>query len=251
MKLPFSFGDKTINFCADEDFGYEPMKKRLEAYLQDEPYTIDWIKSFKPKSVFWDIGANVGGFSFIAAMCHDDIKVFSFEPNFMNSHNQLKTCKENDIKNVFPLNVAINHRNEINFFYYDQVINGSKGTFSDKLKDQLAKSDYGNPFKRGIKHQVSILGVSLDSLVYDFGLNKPNYIKIDVDGNELLVIEGAKKLLNESEVKQIFIEIDDKIYPNKEIENFMSGYPYKIEKHLQVGTPEKPLRMMLYTKNDS
>lgn len=250
MKLPFSVGDRTINYCGDDDFGEEPMRRRLEAYMIDEPYTIDWIKSFVPKSVFWDIGANVGGFSFIAALTHPEMRVFSFEPNFINFYNQVKTCRENGIKNVFPFNVAVNHKSEVNFFHYDIVNNGSKGTFGSELKNQLAKSDYGNPFKRGINHKVSILGVSLDSLVYEYGIDKPNYIKIDVDGNELLVVKGAEKLLNESCIKQIFIEIDDKIYENNEIEKFMSSYSFFVEKDMQVGTDKKPLRMILYTRKN-
>ena len=92
------------------------------------------------------------------------------------------------------------------------------------------------------------MGVSLDSLVYEFGLDIPNYIKIDVDGNDLLVLKGAKKLLYEKTVKEIYVEIDDKIYTNNEIENFMKKYPYKINKNINVGTKQKPMRMVLYVR---
>ena len=42
-----------------------------------------------------------------------------------------------------------------------------------------------------------LLGITLDTLVYSFGVDIPDYIKIDVDGNELLILQGAKRLLNE------------------------------------------------------
>ena len=90
--------------------------------------------------------------------------------------------------------------------------------------------------------------MSLDECIKLLNLEKPNYIKIDVDGNDLLVLEGAKKLLYEDSVKEIFVEIDDKIYTNNEIENFMKNYPYKVKKNINVGTKQKPMRMILYVK---
>ena len=248
MKIPFNINNNIINYFYDDDYGEDAMRRRLFSYNNDEPYTLDWISSFESKTVFWDVGANVGGFSFITAVTHPDIKVFSFEPNFINFFNQVKTCKENNIKNVFPFNVAINDKIESNFFYYDFIDNGSKGTFGSELKNQLVKSDYSNPFKRGIKHKVMILGTSIDSLIYDYGLDKPDYLKIDIDGNEMLVLKGSQNILSENYIRQIFIEVDDKIYQNNEIEKFMKNYSYEVEKNIQVGTTKKPLRMILYTR---
>ena len=221
---------------------------RINQYSNDEPSTIEWIKSFKDNSIFYDIGSNIGGFSFIASLYTKDIKVFSFDPNMENFYAHLSAVKKNKIKNIFPLNLALNNINEFNYFKYDNTYAGSKGTFGEELKSQLLKSQYSNPFKRGISLEVGILGVSLDSLIYNFNMPIPNYIKIDVDGNDLLVLKGAKKLLNESSLKEIFIEIDDKIYPNKEVEKFMLNYNFNIEKDIDVGLKNKPMRMVLYKR---
>jgi FkbM family methyltransferase len=256
MKIPFSFESKSINVYVDDDYDVyvdddydvSSSQQRINAYAIDEPQTIDWIKSFSKNSIFWDVGSNIGGFSYIASMIHDSIKIYSFEPNFVNYYCQIKTCKENGLGNIHPFNVAINDKNEANNFNYDFVQNGAKGTFGEELKKDLLRSDYSNPFKRGIRHQVLTLGISLDSLFQEFNLEKPNYLKIDVDGNELLVLKGAKSLLSDPTIKQIFIEIDDKIYQNKEIENFMKNYSFKVLKNINVGTQEKPIRMVLYSR---
>ena len=187
------------------------LSKRINSYTNDEPLTIEWIESFRNDSVFYDIGSNIGGFSFIASYIKN-IKVFSFEPNFENFYAHLSAVKKNKTKNIFPLNLALNNVNEFNYFKYDNTHAGSKGTFGEELKSQMLKSQYSNPFKRGISLEVGILGVSLDSLVYNFNMPIPNYVKIDVDGNDLLVLSGAERLLNEPNLKEIFIEIDDKIY---------------------------------------
>ena len=243
------YKNKVINIYSDNDYSINSsLTKRCLSYINDEPLTLDWLESFDDNSIFYDIGSNIGGFSFLASLLNNNIKIFSFEPNFMNFYCQLKTCVQNKFSNIFPMNLAINDNNEFNLFKYDWLNNGSKGTFGDKLKTEMLNSDYSNPFKRGISSEIGILGTSLDSLVYDFGLDIPNYIKIDVDGNDLLVLEGAKKLLYEDSVKEIFVEIDDKIYTNNEIENFMKNYPYKVKKNINVGTKQKPMRMILYVK---
>ena len=232
------------------------LAKRISSYTNDEPLTIEWIESFEKNSVFYDIGSNIGGYSFIASF-NDNVKtIYSFEPNLDNFYSQITTCRNNDIKNIYPFNLAINDNNTFNFFKYDKgfkgkgepIYKGSKGTFGEELKDQMMESDYSNPFKRGITWETGIIGISLDSLIYEFNMPIPNYLKIDVDGNDFLVLSGAKRLLNEPNVKEIFIEIDDKIYQDNEIEKFMLKYSFNIKKNINVGSENKPMRMVLYAR---
>ena len=48
-----------------------------------EPETLDFIKNLDEKSVLYDIGANVGVYSIIAAQ-YSGVRVFSFEPDYQN-----------------------------------------------------------------------------------------------------------------------------------------------------------------------
>tara|TARA_R110002012_G_scaffold310536_1_gene518880 strand:+ start:135 stop:866 length:732 start_codon:yes stop_codon:yes gene_type:complete len=224
------------------------LKRRIQMYVDDEPETIKWIESFSKNSIFYDVGSNIGGFSIICNLSNPSVKTYSFEPNFINFFTQVEACKDNKIKNLFPFNVAINDKNEFNYFKYDWLTKGAKGTFGEVLKEQMKKSDYSNPFKRGINLEVGILGVSLDSLVYDFKLPIPNYLKIDVDGNDFLVLKGAKRLLDEGHIEEILVEIDDKIYVNGEFNIFMKNYSYEVAMDINVGTNIKPFRMVLYRR---
>ena len=246
------YNSKLLDFFKHHD-GDASLNKRINTYTIDEPETIKWIESFSFDSnlIFYDIGSNIGGFSMIASLIHDDIQIYSFEPNFINFNYQIKACRDNKLSNIFPLNLAINDKNEFNFFKYDKKHGlevGSKGTFGEELKEQMLDSQYSNPFKRGIEYEAGLLGVSLDSLVYEFNLKVPNYIKIDVDGNELLVLKGAKKLLRDKNLREIYIEVDDKIYSNNEIEILMSDYDFEVKSDINVGTEEKPMRMVLYVR---
>ena len=49
--------------------------------------------------------------------------------------------------------------------------------------------------------------MSIDDLVKIFNLKKPDYLKIDVDGIEHLILQGGKETLSNS--KSILIEITD------------------------------------------
>ena len=49
-------------------------------------------------------------------------------------------------------------------------------------------------------------------------MSKPDYIKIDVDGNEMIVLNGLEKYLHD--ISSILIEIDD---PQQDI-NFLINY---------------------------
>ena len=56
---------------------------RIESFSTKEPETLEWIDSFPPGSVFWDIGANIGLYSCYAAKARS-CKIFAFEPSVFN-----------------------------------------------------------------------------------------------------------------------------------------------------------------------
>jgi FkbM family methyltransferase len=54
-----------------------------------------------------------------------------------------------------------------------------------------------------------IIGMSLDNFIHSYDVPFPNHIKIDVDGNEPLIVEGMEKTLTDLRLKSIAIEIDN------------------------------------------
>ena len=56
-----------------------------------------------------------------------------------------------------------------------------------------------------IKNQYKIFGTSINYLLTEKILEIPNYIKIDVDGLEHLILEGANKFLKNEELKEISV----------------------------------------------
>jgi len=81
------------------------------------------------------------------------------------------------------------------------------------------------------KESLNKLGFSLDSLVFsDYSLQKPNNIKIDVDGIEHLILEGAKKTLKLECCRSVLIEINDSfIEQSEKSKNILLECGYKIQ----------------------
>ena len=181
---------------------------RAKTYLTKEPDTLKWIKSFSQKKpndiIFWDIGANIGLYSIYSCIANKDkINVISFEP----SVNNLKSLAMNIFQNNFNNQIKIfsnplgnlNNFSELN---ESSILDGSAlNSFSNNLNFE------GKPFKPAISYKT--LGYTLDYLVENLLLDIPNFIKIDVDGNEHLILEGFKKNLNNDKILEIMIEINE------------------------------------------
>ncbi len=74
----------------------------------------------------------------------------------------------------------------------------------------------------------SIYSTNLDTLTLDKNFKYPNYIKIDVDGNEKSILEGAKKIFNNSSLQSVLIELDENNKDFSKIKNFFKKYKFKM-----------------------
>lgn len=70
-------------------------------------------------------------------------------------------------------------------------------------------------------------GVSLDELSFQFGLPPPTHLKIDVDGLEPEVIDGASELLNLKSLQTILIEINKSSDRDMRIPQILEDHGFK------------------------
>ena len=52
------------------------------------------------------------------------------------------------------------------------------------------------------------MGTTIDYLVKNKVIEKPDFIKIDVDGTEHMILEGAKNTLKDKNIKSILVEVN-------------------------------------------
>ena len=157
-----------------------------------------WIKEVLEKdSVFMDVGANVGAYLYTLENHLKPENIFAFEPN-------PQLFKR--LKRLFPkvnlLSLALSDVSTIAEFKIP-VINGEKvhtrGTLQTSIKEKNEE--------KTILQKVEVK--PLDDLVFDegyiekgrnaqtdkFNLKKIDFIKIDVEGNEMQTLRGAKKTI--------------------------------------------------------
>lgn len=178
---------------------------RVDTLLSKEPETIKWIDEFDgEKKIFWDIGANVGIYSIYAVVKHQNIEVVSFEPSFSNLRTLSRNISINNLEDritIFPLPLS-NSDNKFQMMEESEFIEGwSMNSFGTGLNFE------GKDFKS--KNKYKIYGCSIDKILNDRILKKPNFLKIDVDGIEHLILEGARDYLADKELKSILVEINE------------------------------------------
>ena len=192
--------DKEIIFFAPNLI----IKWRVDTLLSKEPNTLKWIDNFQNnKKILWDIGANIGLYSIYAAIKHSNIEIISFEPSTSN----LRVLSRNIALNKLSDKISIfqpalsNKENSFMMFQESQFIEGwSMHQFSNDIK-----------LDKGINNQQNykIYGTNIDSLIRNNILKAPNYIKIDVDGIEHLILQGSVNTLMNKNIKSILVEIDE------------------------------------------
>ncbi len=168
-----------------------------------EPETVAWIEqSIRPGDVFYDIGANVGAYTLVAArFWGTQVRTVAIEPNPLNfarliQNLQLNRCTES----VIPLPVALADSTGIFPFH---VQNLEAGGALHALGEAL--DHRGSPFTPAATHPM--ITCDLDALIELFRLPAPTHLKLDVDGIELGVLRGARRALRE--VRSLLLEVDE------------------------------------------
>lgn len=172
---------------------------------QKEPETVAWIEQYMLKGdVMYDVGANVGSYSFVAAAVLDGkCEVFALEPSSSTFAALSDNVRLNNLSSVIkPLHVALSNKTELAIFNYSDTSAGAGLHAVGEAIDQV-----GGGFLPA--HRQPILAFRLDDLIEVFDLPVPNHLKIDTDGAELRVIQGAEKMLGMSELRTIFIEVNE------------------------------------------
>ena len=175
---------------------------RHSTFSTKEPEMLDWIEEYGG-GVFFDIGANIGIYSLFYAHVKEG-NIYSFEPSVFNLRQLAKNISINKLsKRVTIVSNPLSATTGVASFINGNTDEG--GALS------AFGVDYGHDGKKinsNIKY--NILGFSLDDLFEKEVLNEtPSLIKIDVDGIEHLILEGASKTLKSEKLKSIFIEVND------------------------------------------
>jgi FkbM family methyltransferase len=182
-RLPASVGGAQLYVSPDAQLKY--LKLAADAFDADLlRLAQDHVKR---DSVVWDVGANVGVFTFAAAGLAKDGHVFAIEADSWLAELIRRSCRlpENRSLGITVLPAAVSASNGVAEF-----VIARRGRASNYLAEAGGWSQSG-----GERERTHVATLTLDSLLESF--RRPTFLKIDVEGAEAMVLRGATRLLQE------------------------------------------------------
>jgi FkbM family methyltransferase len=189
---------------------------RARTLMSKEPETLEWIDGFAKTDVLWDVGANVGLYSLYAAL--RGLTVLSFEPSPGNYYLLSRNVELNGFDDrVSSYCIAFNDNTRLDAFYMSNTeLGGALSSFGE------ATDWKGETFKAKFKQ--AMVGFSIDEFIKQFAPSFPNHLKIDVDGIEKKIVDGASTTLADKRLKSVLIELNSNLNETGEIIQKMIGH---------------------------
>jgi FkbM family methyltransferase len=155
-----------------------------------EKRTIDYIVSRLPRNgIFIDCGANIGSISIPVGMQRKDVKIFAVEASPWVFAYLKKNIELNSADNITPINVALSDENNKQVHFFCPT-------------DQFGKGSFTNTYSADSQ---IVITKTLDLIVSTYvSPGVVSFIKIDVEGYEATVLNGAKDALRISMPEILF-----------------------------------------------
>ncbi|NJK36478.1 MAG: FkbM family methyltransferase [Oscillatoriales cyanobacterium RM2_1_1] len=159
-----------------------PLQRALAQYL-------------KPAGVFYDIGANVGFFTAIAAKLVGPAgQVYAFEPVPENAERIHQNIQLNQFRNVGVLEKAVSNTNGQGILLLADHCGGATLATAGLPPD--------------LRGKMTVDLVRIDDLVSQARIKPPTVVKVDVEGAEIEALEGMGQTLGQFQPVVIY-EVDD------------------------------------------
>ena len=228
--------EKTISFLIDVIDKYYHQKKIFK-----------FLKDFDIKIIL-DVGAHKGEFLQSIKKIINFEKIYSFEP-------QKKIYKKLNLlsieNKIFCLNLALSNDNAIKNLKINKK--SSTSTFSEinnlslwyKIKSFILRGSTETSFIDEEKVNV----IKLDDFCDDYKISNIDLLKIDTEGHEKQVLEGALNLIKEKKIKYILLEFHlSNMFINysvNDLENFLDNCNFKLLKKYKF--PFIPIEDRIYS----
>lgn len=190
--------------------------------LKETMFLFNLVKDAPSNSVILDIGAFNGDTSIVISKMlkninRNDLKIICFEPNVQNC-NKIKQAKEK-----FNLNIDI----------INKIISNKEQTLYMK-KNEGAGTMYDTCYSNSVKYDA----ITIDSL----DIQNVYFAKIDVEGHEPEVLEGARNTLKQT--KFIYVESwNDGHFKNRHLHKLTGSHNERILNQInQINTNFYPIQ---------
>jgi FkbM family methyltransferase len=170
--------------------------------------------SYPPIQEIWDVGAHKGETTLKFAEDFPKAMIRSFEPVSENYCSLRYNCSH--LKNQSSHNIALGEENKKTKIF----LQGASVIHS--LRDDLNKPSAVDPKSENIEVK------TIDHVINDFKTASVDLLKIDVEGYEIEVLNGAYKSLAEKKINFIYLEtgLDDRFNSIQSLNDFLKPIGY-------------------------
>jgi FkbM family methyltransferase len=156
---------------------------------------VRWIELARNSALIFDVGANIGLYSLLAASVNPKAAIHAFEPT-------------PELINAISENVRVNHVTNINV---NQVAVGSVSgnAYLHSCKGEGGTNEgmnYVTSESLGETDEVTAT-VSIDDYCRDRNISSIDLMKMDIEGGEYDALLGARRMLDSGAIKCLFIEL--------------------------------------------
>lgn len=218
-----NFGDNTV--------------RRATSFSTKEPETLAWIDGFAEEDGMLDIGANIGIYSLYAAYRGHQVRCI--EPDALNFALLNLNISDNRFGGrviAYPFSIHSESRvAELHVGRYRW--GGSHSSFDRRVNWRGEEVSEG--FAQGSP------GITVDDFVAKTAFI-PNHVKIDVDGNEALVLRGASATLADPKCKSVLVELYPRHAEFRECISMIEEHGFA--KAAESGQPDTRARNFIYKR---
>lgn len=144
--------------------------------------------------VVFDVGANVGHWASLAVRINAAVSLHCFEPSRATYQHLVNKFKSNVICNNFGMGSTLG---TAKLFIFEQ------GSGINSLYQRQGLESFGLETQR---HEEIIRLDTIDHYCHEHGIEKIDFLKIDVEGHELEVFKGMREILAQGKVDFIQFE---------------------------------------------
>ena len=189
------------------------------------------MKSFFSLSddlMIFDIGSHNGDSTLRYKSIFPNAKVNCFEPVPSNFDDLQKNTKT--ISNVSIFQIALSARNEETTFYLSNADNVELGSKSSSLLSPTAEIKSVTPWLK-FEHTIKVITKTLETFCAEQNIQHIDFVHMDVQGAELLVLQGANKMLNQ--IDMIWMEVENvELYKGqplkKDVFQYLSSHGFEL-----------------------
>ncbi len=213
--------------------------KILKRYLKRLDPIYLWMKKLNLKEpTILDIGANIGMYSICYSKIFYKSKIFAFEPVKKNYEILVSNINKNKIKTIYPKN----------FGFLDKRRTLKIGIPDSKIHERYKKDINDGLFSIFAKNKkFKIKVITVDNFTKKIKLKRIDFIKIDVEGAESLVLKGANKTIRKYKpIIQLEFNKLTEILGNKKLSYFKK---FALDNHYKIFYLVKNYKLKKKLKN--